>query len=339
MVDDALTNGFQLHGTYPASNDTSTDGWQNTGMRSASVHATYRQAKDLMRAGALEEAAAELRRIVFNHADFADARASLGSCQMLLGDTPNAEQSFRAALQLDGLQINALFGLASLLLEQERIQEARECTERLLLRLPEAAAAHALHAQTILDDPQPANPIAAFRKALDLDPACLPALLGLARIYVKRRRIEEAAHLVREAIAHYPKSSEAYDLLSDIHAKNKEPEQALSALASARLLAPSSAVLAVRQSELSRQIGEIEASLVHAIEACDLGADGKSAGNALGKALAALGYSVEAREILKAAVKGHPVGEDVLTKARDIARAAEAARQERTPIEPTFPGF
>jgi len=339
VVDEALTTSFQLHGTFSPQEGNASDTWQKTGMRSADIHADYRQAGGLIRSGQLEEAAAELRRIVFNHPDFADARASLGSCQLLMGDVVNAEQSFIAALQMDPAQTNALFGLANLLLSQSRIDEARQLAEHLLRHLPENASAHALFAETILDDPQPANPIAAFRRALDRDPACLSALLGLARLYLKRRRVPEAADLVEEALAEYPKSAEAFDLLSEIHSRNKEPEQALSALASARLLDPASPALAVRNSELSRQIGESENALKHAIEAIELGADGKVGGNALGAALAALGYQTDAREILKSAAVGEPVVERVLDRTREILRNAEIKRLERIPEEPTFPGF
>ena len=60
----------------------------------------YRTAAALLQAGYLEEAQSQLRRIVFNEPESLDARASLGNCQLLIGDHENAAQNFQDVLEI-----------------------------------------------------------------------------------------------------------------------------------------------------------------------------------------------------------------------------------------------
>ncbi len=92
----------------------------------------YRTASALLQTGYLDEAQSQLRRIVFAEPDHLNARASLGNCQLLLGDMANARQNFADVLAQAPDNRNALYGLASVLLKEDKPEEASVPARRLV---------------------------------------------------------------------------------------------------------------------------------------------------------------------------------------------------------------
>jgi tetratricopeptide (TPR) repeat protein len=83
-----------------------------------------------------------------------------------------------------------------------------------------------------------AEAAAAYRKALELDPAFVPAALNLADLQRSLAREEEAERTIRAALARAPQSAPAHHALGLSLVRQKRTQEALAALALAAKLAP-----------------------------------------------------------------------------------------------------
>ncbi|MCK7611378.1 tetratricopeptide repeat protein [Roseibium sediminicola] len=264
----------------------------------------YRTASALLQTGYLEEAQSQLRRIVFAEPDHLGARASLGNCQLLLGDTDNAKQNFCEVLERVPTNRNALFGLASVLLKENKPDEAAVAAKYLVDLLPDSAAVLTLFAETQARTDQKAAAIAAYRRALKSDPDHGPALLGLAETLLLRKRFDEVIELTIRASENAPADPLPLELLSDALMGKGALEDAIEAAEAALKIEPKSLSTLVRLSTLSRKTADHKAALSYALAAHDLDKTSRDALNALGAALAALKYQAQARSVLTGLATG-----------------------------------
>ncbi len=283
----------------------------------------YRTATALLRAGHLDEAASQLRRIVFVEPDHLPARANLGSCQFLLGDLANAESNFREVLSAAPDNHNALFGLATVCLKQDKPDAALVPAQRLMELLPENAPALTLYAQASARDPQASRAAAAFRKALTIDRSYTPALIGLAELSIRRKRYDEALELAEKALKLAPRTADPHRLLAeacqasgDLNRARKHYAEALSMPGDDKF------GLLVALSGIHRKLGEASPALIHAYEAWQKEPGRKEAGNALGAALKSLGYANEARSVLTAVAQKRPLDIELTRKIATLAHEA-----------------
>ncbi|NVJ64780.1 MAG: tetratricopeptide repeat protein [Flavobacteriaceae bacterium] len=300
-----------------------------------SVDIAYLTARALLKVGFLEEARSQLRRIVFIEPDHVKAKASLGNCHLLLGDDANAETAFRDVLEVSPDNQNALYGLASLHLKNEKFEEARILSEKLLKLTPKSAAAFTLFAQSFGADPHSSQAAAAFRKALTFDQDYTPALMGLARLAMLRHKFTEAETLSQKAARLNPSNSEPLRLLADALAGQKRYDDSRSALISASQLpdADKTAIL-LEMSALARRQGERHAALNHAYEAWKLQKDIPAAGNAIGACLKKLGLVGEAKLVLTAISNNASIPEQAVTKIESLIKDAEVI-DPLPPMEPS----
>ncbi len=80
--------------------------------------------------------------------------------------------------------------------------------------------------------------IAAYEKALEIDPKHLPALMGLAHLYDRKAKYDKAISLYQRAIAAYPKSSTTHNDLGICYCRKGMYEESLSELKRAINLSP-----------------------------------------------------------------------------------------------------
>ncbi|PVB63724.1 tetratricopeptide repeat protein [Labrenzia sp. 011] len=285
----------------------------------------YRTACALLQAGYLEEAQSQLRRIVFAEPEHLGARASLGNCQLLLGDIANARQNFAEVLDVSPDNRNALYGLASVLLEENKAAEAEVHARHLLELLPDSAPVLTLFAQTQDRSGQTSAAIAAYRKALKCAPDHVPALLGLSETLLRRQRFDEVVELTIRANRHTPADPLPMEMLSDALSGKGALEDAREAAEEALRLSPRSVPVLVRLSVLSRKLGHPVVALKHALLAHDLDNTVQGPLNALGAALAALKYSKQARSVLTALSAGKGLDPDVRRFVENVI-ASETAR-------------
>lgn len=77
-----------------------------------------------------------------------------------------------------------------------------------------------------------------YRKALEVAPKSLPALIGFARLQDRQSKFEEASRLYKKAIVAHPQSATAYNDLGLCQARHGQPEAALENIQKAVQLEP-----------------------------------------------------------------------------------------------------
>ncbi|SHM65105.1 tetratricopeptide repeat protein [Roseibium suaedae] len=313
----------------------------------------YRAATALLRAGHLEEAASQLRRVVFVEPDNTAARANLGNCQFLLGDHANAETNFIEVLAASPDNRNALYGLATVRMEQGKRAAALDPAQRLLALMPDSAPALTLYGQIISTDAQTSNAVASLRKAVNIDPTYQPALISLAELCIRRKRFDEALDLARRAHELQPSAGAPLRIMSDALQHQGAFEEAHDALMKAIEVDPGHRLeTLVRLSTVCRKMGNGIDALLHARQAVRVSPQNPEAGNALGSALAALGQMLVARAVLTNIARKTPMDDALLDRVDEACLAAEqqkalqtaaelsaAAEQLKKGIEPAKPPF
>ncbi|MBA5776839.1 tetratricopeptide repeat protein [Stappia sp. F7233] len=259
---------------------------------------TYRLGTAFLRTGRLEEAVPLLRQVVFHNPGHLAARTNLGNAFLLMDLLDKAEEHFQAVLQNEPDNRNALFGLASALIQQGRNLEALAYCDRLMMQLPNNAAALTLAGEAASDDPRLNIAIARYRQALKADPDYVPALLGLSRALYRRRRFDEALSLTERAALRQPRNAEALALKGQILSALQDFQAAMQVLTTAIELAPDNAGLQVEFSVAARRQGELGPAIESAFAAWNLQPTSVEAAKALGAALSAVGKAAAAREVL-----------------------------------------
>lgn len=290
----------------------------------------YRAASALLQAGYLEEAQSQLRRIVFAEPEHLPARASLGNCQLLLGDKVNAKQNFTEVLELAPDNRNALYGLATIYLEEGNLSAVAAPVQRLSELMPDAAAVQTLLAEVMAKTGQQASAIAAYRKALTSDRNHMKAMLGLGEILLLRKRYDEVVELCLNACRIAPTDAVPLEMLSDALAGKGEYADAMEAAREALKVKPNSSGSLLRLSILSRKRGEMGAAMKFALKAHD--ADPVASGplNALGAALAALKYANQARAVLTGLSTGKPLEGKVRSFVETLVRDLEKVEASKS---------
>ena len=297
----------------------------------------YRTASALLRAGYLEEAQSQLRRLVFAEPDNLNARASLGNCHLLMDDLENAKQSFFEVLDLAADNRNALYGLASVFLKEDKAQEAAGPAKKLLELLPETPSVLTLFAETQAKTSQSAAAIAAYRKALKINPGFTPALLGLAALLIMRKRFDEVIELTIHANQLAPADPLSLELLADALSGKGQLTDALEAAEAALKLVPRSQSVLVRLSVLSRKVGNHDEALDYALRAHDVTPKAAEPLNALGAALAALKFSNEARAVLTGLSSGQPLDVKIRKLAEELI-ATKSSSEDKAAVEADIQG-
>lgn len=290
----------------------------------------YRAASALLQAGYLEEAQSQLRRIVFAEPEHLPARASLGNCQLLLGDKVNAKQNFVEVLEFSPDNRNALYGLATIYLEEGNLSAVASPVQRLSELMPEAAAVQTLLAEVMARTGQQASAIAAYRKALTSDRNHLKAMLGLGEILLLRKRYDEVIELCLSACRIAPTDALPLEMLSDALAGKGELADAMEAAQEALRIKPNSSGSLLRLSILSRKRGEMGAAMKFALKAHDADQTASGPLNALGAALAAQKYANQARTVLTGLSAGKPLEAKARAFVEALVRDLEKAEASKS---------
>ncbi|MXN64422.1 tetratricopeptide repeat protein [Stappia sp. GBMRC 2046] len=305
----------------------------------------YRTGTAMLRVGRLEEAIPVLRQVVFNDPDHTKARSNLGNAHLLLEQYDYATEAFRAVLDFDPKNKNALFGLATILIRQNRHGEALPLAQRLVNELPNSPAALTIAADAGSLYPQLDVAIARYRQALRIDSDYVPAYLGLGRALQQRKRSKEAYDCACAVIERQPFNPAGHDLKGAILAEMQDYEAAETAYLQALEIAPDDVRILIHLTEAARKAGKARRALIYAERAWTLDQTNKHAGKALGSTLSALGKNSLAREILLTGGARADVRAETLVKVRKLAEeirnsageegiiptVAQPAREPETP--------
>ena len=153
-----------------------------------------------------------------------------GSIYFQRGYLDQAEASFRLALHDDPASAEALYGLGSVYLKQEKSSEARESFERatrLQASYPDTLA-NAWNNLGLLAtrEGRTAEAIPYFQEALNLNPDHLIALENLGNAYRQQKNWDEARKLLERAVAVGPQDAEANYSLGMVFAQLNENDRA-----------------------------------------------------------------------------------------------------------------
>ena len=153
-----------------------------------------------------------------------------GSVYFQRGYYDQAEASFRLALSDDPASAEALYGLGSVYLKQEKTTEARESFER-ATRLPPSypdTLANSWNNLGLLAtrEGRTAEAILYFKKALQLNPDHAVALDNLGNAYRQQKNWEEARKTLEHAVKISPEDPEANYSLGMVFAQLDDSDRA-----------------------------------------------------------------------------------------------------------------
>ncbi|WP_298236329.1 XrtA/PEP-CTERM system TPR-repeat protein PrsT [uncultured Azohydromonas sp.] len=157
----------------------------------------------------------QLKNALQKSPDLAEARVLLGLALLEQGDVVGAEVHAGKALELGGVQDEAVPLMARVMLLQGKAPQVVERYGATALAQPKAKAAlQTVLAQAHLAQNQRESAETALKAALELDPGHLPARLLQVRLRAAVPDVAGARQMVEELVKQRPKSHEAWLLLA-----------------------------------------------------------------------------------------------------------------------------
>ena len=154
--------------------------------------------------GRYNEALASFQRA--RERDKVDPRtwASIAMCEMALGRDDDAYGTLKEALRLDPSHPGANGRLASLTLDRGEVDRAEVLNEVARRRAPKVAYHHWVHARILEKRGRYADALAAYDRALEIDPKRAGTRVERAYCLAKLDRVDEAAAYLERTIAEMP---------------------------------------------------------------------------------------------------------------------------------------
>jgi tetratricopeptide (TPR) repeat protein len=256
------------------------------------VDASLTLARLHMSRGAPDKAVQVLSALTDNHGRLARAHATLGEAELQAGRLDLAEQAFRRLWELAPQEPDARYWLSVTLRKRGQSEQARRLLEGNLKRFPthtgslrelleileqssgtNAAKAYAisygdqhpdspavasLQGDWLLEHRDAEHALAAYRRALNTNPAFLPATSALSRFYARHGRGSLAQSVVDAALASDSQDLQSFLLAASIAGELHRPEQARQYCERALELHPGHplvlAALAIIQAEAFREL-------------------------------------------------------------------------------------
>jgi tetratricopeptide (TPR) repeat protein len=139
----------------------------------------------------LRQAEAEVAMLSGQFPKSPTVQAMHGHVLLAKGDRTGAAMRFDQALELDATDADALVGRIQIDLHAKRPNDARARVQRALAKNPNDGAVLMAAARLEATDNKPDVAEKYLRKAIEADPANLPAYGLLARLYLKQNRLED----------------------------------------------------------------------------------------------------------------------------------------------------
>ncbi len=181
----------------------------------ADAPALLADAASYQQKGELKAAVIQLKNVIQQQPDNAQARAMLGEVYVEQGDPVSAEKELRRARMLGASGERVLPLLGKALLMQGQFQKVLDDIKP--EELPTMAASlNVLRANALLGMGKSEAATALLAQALQGEPKNAEALLSMARLAVADRRTEEAMGMVEQVLAEAPSHSDALRLKGDV---------------------------------------------------------------------------------------------------------------------------
>ncbi|SDQ94531.1 tetratricopeptide repeat protein [Pseudovibrio sp. Tun.PSC04-5.I4] len=262
------------------------------------VELLFRMATIMLRNGDLREAVAHLRKVLFMKPEHLPARANMGNALLLLGYLEQSREAFEAVVEAEPQNRNALYGLATILIKMHVHLEAEPYARRLVKQIPTSAPALTLLADALSADTKAEAAVLNYLSALKADSSYVPALVGLAKVLIQRKKAEEAHNYLNRAHDLQPRNVDVLVAMGHAYFLEDNVNGAVESFELAHACEPDNAAALLHLSIGKRRMGLIYAGVLHAAEAWRLAPGNKQVGNALGAALASAGANDAARDVL-----------------------------------------
>jgi len=170
--------------------------------------------------GNLEQAVVSLRTATLLAWTNASFHFNLALAYKGLGQIDQAEASYREAIQQNSDLHEAYVNLGTLLVEQEKPNEAANLLKQRLERCEAASDVHYNLANLLRDTEDTQGAIHHYTRAIELSPDLVNARENLARVLVQEERTQDARLVLQDWLKDFPESSMARHMLASINGEN-----------------------------------------------------------------------------------------------------------------------
>lgn len=187
----------------------------------------------------LELAIAEFEKIIALQPSSVEDRMVLGQLYTVKHDSKKAEEQFKTAQAIEPDSEEVVLNLARLYAESGDLQHAAKVIEDVPVNDRTSKMEFTLGAA--YDQlKQPKDAIAAYQRALDMEPGDLHTLDALAQALLSNNQLDEAQKQFQQLAAADPENPEALVHISEIQRRQGKFEDALTTIRKARKLDPTS---------------------------------------------------------------------------------------------------
>ncbi|MCH8964158.1 MAG: tetratricopeptide repeat protein [Planctomycetes bacterium] len=289
----------------------------------------HRYGVGLIFRGRLEEAAAELERVIALAPSAPEAYIGLGEVRLREGDLAASVRHLQKALQINSRLRRARHLLGSAYLKLGRTAEAKRYLSggagsgRLYLTDSwfQEQQQHALvlsdqisRALGWLEAGQPAEGARILEEALSWRPGNVDVSNNLAIMYLELGRVEEALRLIRDSLRQDDSRFETYINLAALQMRMKEFEKALTTINRAVAIAPQVAQVHVTHGHILLQLGRTEDGIEELESASRLDAENLATHMELAQFYLRVRRYPEAKEHYQAFVDGDPANFGALVR-------------------------
>jgi protein O-GlcNAc transferase len=192
----------------------------------------------LMAQSKWEEAADAFRQALVIEPNDADTWSCLGAAHWAIGRLREADEAYARSLAISHSSLPILRNYGRLLTECQQPQRALKVLEEVLNRDPTHVASWLLAGDVLELVAEFAQAIAAYQRAMSLEPSNHVARHRLALLLIHHGSLVEAAQLVQQIVCGEPQSPEAWALLAALQQKQVLDAEAAVALRRALALKP-----------------------------------------------------------------------------------------------------
>ena len=218
-------------------------------------------AEAYMDRGQTDKAQPLLERAAAINPGSATIRTGLGVAHLAIGNEQRGIAELEAAVRIEPDSSKANQFLVTVLIGQNRLDEALAVVNRLTASLPDHPGSHQLSGAVHLARRDEAKAEAAFRRALALKPAFFPAAAALAQMRLRNKDPDGARGLVEAVLAEDPRNLDALLLLADLDLAQGKRGKGEAALRKAIEMHPQSSQAFVTLAELQWAGGERDEAL------------------------------------------------------------------------------
>jgi tetratricopeptide (TPR) repeat protein len=205
----------------------------------------------------LQLAIAEYEKLAQLKPDDVETRLLLGQLYGINHDSAKAEAQFKAAQKIDGNSEEVALNLARLYSEQGQTQRSVEVLNGIPVDDRSSRIELALGAS--YDQlKRPKDAIAAYRRALDIDPDNLDTDRGLANALLADGQLDEAQKILTTIVTAEPQDAQSQIHLSEIQRRQGHYDAALATLEKAKPLAPDSLELSYNEALIYDSLGRYD---------------------------------------------------------------------------------